>query len=62
MEACKFTTFVVAVVMISSLFATFAAAQDATSIAPTPAMQSDGVTLQLSGLVAVIASLAAWAF
>ncbi|KAL2930815.1 Inner membrane metabolite transport protein YdjE [Bienertia sinuspersici] len=58
MEAFKFTTFIVAIIMISTLFTSVVVAQDA-AVAPTPEMQSAGVTLQFSGLVAVIASLAA---
>ncbi|KNA20664.1 hypothetical protein SOVF_050350 [Spinacia oleracea] len=61
MEACKFTSFIVAMIMVFSVLATFGAAQDGAS-APTPSMQSAGVSLQVSGLVAVIASFAALLF
>lgn len=58
-------SFVVAIIVIFSLVSAIGAAvvvEDATSIAPTPSMQSAGATLQVSGLVAVIASLAACLF
>jgi len=63
MESCKFSTFFIAAAIMLCLFASLgAAAEDPGSIAPVPAMQNGGMTLQVSGLVAVIASLAAFLF
>ncbi|KAK9706938.1 hypothetical protein RND81_07G162200 [Saponaria officinalis] len=64
MEASKLNQFVVAVLVIFTIFAVFgeAAVEDVGGIAPSPAMQSDGVSLHVSGLFAVVASLVAYLF